>query len=87
VTGLAGATTYYFAIKATDAAGNTSTISNVVNAKTYKTSDLNNDNIVNSVDFGILMSYWGNATRPAADINQDSAVNSVDFGIMMSQWG
>jgi hypothetical protein len=87
VGGLAGATTYYFAIKAVDEGGNASTISNVANAKTYKMADLNNDNYVNSVDFGILMSYWGNSTKPAADMNQDSAVNSVDFGIMMSQWG
>lgn len=87
MTGLSGATTYYFAIKAIDASGNAGAISNIPSAKTYKTSDLNNDNLVNSVDFGILMSYWNSASRPAADINQDGAVNSVDFGIMMSQWG
>jgi hypothetical protein len=87
IAGLAGATTYYFAIKAVDEGGNTSAISNVANAKTYKTSDLNNDSYVNSVDFGILMSYWGNSSRPTADMNQDGAVNSVDFGVMMSQWG
>lgn len=87
VTSLSGATTYYFAIKAIDSSGNIGGISNVPNAKTYKSADLNNDNIVNSVDFGMLMSYWNYTTRPVADINQDGYVNSVDFGMMMSQWG
>jgi len=87
VTGLTGNATYYFAIKATDDAGNTGAISNIPSALSYKTADLNNDRIINSVDFGILMSYWNNTTRPLADINQDGIVNSVDFGIMMSQWG
>jgi hypothetical protein len=35
----------------------------------------------------MLMSAWGNTTKPKADINQDGIVNSVDFGIMMSKWG
>ncbi len=87
VTGLTGNTTYYFAIKAADDTGNAGAISNIPSALTYKTSDLNNDRFINSVDFGIMMSYWNNAARPAADINQDGIVNSVDFGIMMSQWG
>ena len=87
ISGLSNNTTYYFAIKAIDEAGNASAISNVANARTYKTADLNNDGYVNSVDFGIMMSYWGSTSRPPADINQDGIVNSVDFGIMMSQWG
>lgn len=87
VTGLSGFTTYYFAIKAVDASGNTGIISNLPSAKTYKTADLNNNNLVNSVDFGIMMSFWNSLVKPAADINQDGFVNSVDFGIMMSQWG
>jgi len=90
-----GDTTYYFAIKAIDNATptpNTGAISNLPSAKTYRTADLNlvgsyPDKIINSVDFGILMSFWGNTTKPPADMNQDGFVNSPDFGIMMSQWG
>ncbi len=87
ISGLLGNMTYYFAIKAIDGSANASVMSNVPSARTFRTADLNNDNIINSVDFGILMSYWNYTTRPAADINQDGIVNSVDFGIMMSQWG
>lgn len=52
----------------------------------YKSADLNQDSRVNSVDFGIMMSYWGSTAKPKADINQDAIVNSVDFGVLMSQW-
>ena len=87
LTGLLGNTTYYFAIKAIDDGGNAGAISNVVNAKTYKTADLNNNDIVNAQDFSILLSYWGSTARPAADINQDGYVNTQDFSIMLAQWG
>jgi hypothetical protein len=87
VSQLSDGTTYYFVIRAIDESGNNSGLSNVVSRTTYRRADLNSDSYVNSVDFGILMSYWGSTTRPAADINQDGYVNSVDFGIMMSRWG
>lgn len=87
VSGLSGYTTYYYAIKAIDEGGNAGAISNIVNARTFKTSDLDNDSIVGTPDFGILMSNWGSTTRPSADIDQDGIVGTPDFGIMMSQWG
>jgi len=85
--GLSGDTTYYFAIKAIDDGSNAGAISNVVNARTYKTADLNNNGIVNAQDFSILLSFWGSTARPPADINQDGYVNTQDFSIMLSQWG
>lgn len=87
IPGLNGGTTYYFAVKAIDDASNASVLSNIISFKTYNTADLSRDYLINSVDFGVLMSYWGSTARPAADANQDGLVNSVDFGIMMSQWG
>lgn len=80
--------TYYFSVTAYDTSGNESAFSNQVSKyiPTTRTADLNGDGRVNSVDFGIMMSYWGAITKPAADINQDGVVNSVDFGILMSQW-
>jgi len=82
-----GDTTYYFAIKVADESSNTSGISNIVSAKTYRTADLNYNSYVNAQDFSILMSYWGSTARPVADVNQDGYVNAQDFSIMMSQWG
>ncbi len=80
--------TYYFSVSAYDTSYNESAFSAEVQ-KTIPsglTADLNLDSHVNSVDFGIMMSFWGSTNKPSADINKDSAVNSVDFGILMSQW-
>jgi len=87
ISGLSGDTTYYFAIKAIDESGNSSLLSNVVSAKTYKTADLNYNGVVNMQDASILMSYWGRTDRPVADLNQDGYVNMQDASIMMAQWG
>jgi hypothetical protein len=86
VTNLTSGQTYYFSVTAYDTSNNESAFSSEVSKKISVTADLNGDGKVNSVDFGIMMSYWGSTARPAADLNQDGAVNSVDFGILMSQW-
>ncbi len=79
--------TYYFSVSAYDTSNNESVFSSQVSKYvSILTADLNSDGRVNSVDFGIMMSYWGSTARPSADINQDGAVTSVDFGILMSQW-
>jgi chitodextrinase len=86
ISGLSGDTTYYFAIKAIDKSGNSSPLSNVVSAKTYKIADLNYNGVVNMQDASILMSYWGRTDKPVADLNQDGYVNMQDANIMMAQW-
>jgi len=55
------------------------------------TADLNCDGEVDSIDSGILMSYWGTDGSGATscrspDINQDGIVDSLDLSILMSQW-
>lgn len=79
--------TYYFSVSALDTSNNESAFSAQVSKYiSALTADLNSDGRVNSVDFGIMMSYWASTAKPSADINKDGAVNSVDFGILMSQW-
>jgi len=51
------------------------------------TSDLNSDGKVDVVDLGILLSAWGQTTKPKADINQDGKVDVVDLGILLGKWG
>jgi hypothetical protein len=51
--------------------------------------DLNNDDVVNGQDLGILLGAWGpcgGASCPA-DLNGDGAVNGQDLGILLGAWG
>src|SRR3989338_8342564 len=54
---------------------------------TNGSSDLNTDGKVDVVDLGILLSSWGQTSKPKADINQDSKVDVVDLGILLGKWG
>ena len=86
ISNLTNGQTYYFSVTAYDTSNNESAFSAQVSKLISTSADFNSDGHINSVDFGIMMSFWGSTARPAADINQDSLVNSVDFGILMSQW-
>ena len=47
--------------------------------------DLNNDNIVNGLDFTYLVNKW-TQNDPIADINKDSTVNNADFAVIDANW-
>jgi|GEM_PF-1507213 len=72
-----------------DGSGNQSILSGVQNFEITLSADLNIDNLVNLVDFSILMFNYGLANPPnlAADINDSgSQVDLVDFSVMMFYW-
>jgi hypothetical protein len=48
--------------------------------------DLNNDNIVNSLDWSLMNAVWF-TSDPTADLNHDGQVNSVDFSVINDNWG
>ncbi len=53
-------------------------------------ADLNGDNIVNSVDFSILLYFWKAQppfSNPQVDMNKDGKIDSVDFSILLYRWG
>lgn len=62
----------------------------VINGSTTSVNiaDLNNDGIVNSIDFSILAAGYGasGATRSQGDINGDGYVNTVDFNLLTGHW-
>lgn len=61
-----------------------------INTSGFNTADFNKDNIVNSVDFSILLYFWKKNSPFSnlyVDINKDNKVDSVDFSILLSQWG
>jgi hypothetical protein len=47
--------------------------------------DLNNDQIVDGADLGILLSLWESADE-IADLNDDGTVDGADLGILLSNW-
>ncbi|MFM8817743.1 MAG: dockerin type I domain-containing protein, partial [Phycisphaerales bacterium] len=54
-------------------------------------ADLYVDGLVNGVDLGALLAYWGPTTSSSAsqraDMNRDGAVDGVDLGYLLSRWG
>jgi probable HAF family extracellular repeat protein len=54
-------------------------------------ADLFVDGVVNGVDLGVLLAYWGPTTSAAAsqrsDLNSDGAVDGIDLGYLLSRWG
>ena len=65
-----------------------------VTVRAFNGGDANNDNSVDTSDFGILVgAYGGSATVPGsgydprADFNGDSVVDPSDFGILVDSYG
>lgn len=56
-----------------------------VNFNTILGGDLNQDNLVNAVDFSALNQYWFQ-NNPSLDINQDGLINTVDFSVLNKNW-
>lgn len=50
-----------------------------------RAGDLNNDDIINTIDYAGLNANWGQPSSNA-DINLDGIVNSIDFALMNSNW-
>jgi len=46
--------------------------------------DLNGDGVVNGIDLGILLAYWGTAS---GDLNGDGNTDGADLAVMLGDWG
>jgi len=46
--------------------------------------DLNNDNVINSLDYSLMNSNW--LKSGVGDINGDGIVNSLDFAILKNNF-
>jgi hypothetical protein len=49
------------------------------------TGDINQDNIINSVDYSVLNTNWF-TSNASADLNQDGLVNAIDYSFMNKHW-
>jgi probable HAF family extracellular repeat protein len=54
-------------------------------------ADLYIDGVVNGIDLGALLAYWGLTTTSAGsqrcDLNRDGYINADDLGYLLSRWG
>jgi hypothetical protein len=60
-------------------------INSTLSFSQLKTGDINQDNIVNSIDFSTLNANWFTAAS-SPDLNSDGIVNSLDFSLMNRNW-
>lgn len=83
--------THTVVTKAYDAAGNVGTSSSIafkVSNGTYRDEDINQDGVVNLLDFSALAGKFGQSSSVGrADINKDGVVNILDFSRLASQFG
>lgn len=89
--GLNYSTSYkqFTAVKSGGAGGGSIGGQIINSTNSYDTADFNRDNIVDSIDFSILLYFWkksGPFSNVYVDINKDNIVDSVDFSIMLSLW-
>jgi len=49
------------------------------------TGDINQDNIINSIDYSVLNTNWF-TSNASADLNLDGLVNSIDYSFMNKHW-
>lgn len=52
---------------------------------TLSAGDLNNDGVVNSLDWSGMDADWGKSSS-SADLNKDRIVNSIDWGYLRKNW-
>ncbi len=90
-TGLAGATTYFYTVKAVNAAG-PSPASNEASATTFKLGDVNGDGSVDASDIDLVRGQFGRRSSDAGwderkDINGDQRIDATDLGLVQRNQG
>jgi len=57
----------------------------------YNIADLNRDHKTDSIDFSVMLYFWGKNLLPSSntyvDLNKDKKVDSIDFSILLYYWG
>ncbi|MCY3680025.1 MAG: dockerin type I domain-containing protein [Gemmatimonadetes bacterium] len=63
-----------------------------VSANSHTDPDFNDDGIVNSSDYALFLSHWGEQTDDPNwdakfDLNSDGIINSTDYALFLANWG
>ena len=89
--GLTGGTTYHYAVKSRDGAGNLSTSTDktfTTAPQTYIASDINQDGHVNILDISLLINKWNQTTALGRnDINGSGKVDALDLSLLIAHYG
>lgn len=56
-------------------------------ATEFFAADINEDSVVNFLDFSLLASSYGQSTAGRSDINRDATVNFLDFSLLANKYG
>ncbi|MEK7493744.1 MAG: dockerin type I domain-containing protein [Patescibacteria group bacterium] len=57
----------------------------VISVQSLLAGDLNNDTVINSLDWSMINTQWAK-TSSSADINRDGKVNTIDWGYVRKNW-
>ena len=91
LSGLSGGTTYHYAVKSRDAAGNLSTSTDKTFStlpQTYIASDINQDGHVNILDISLMIGKWNQTTALGRnDINGSGKVDALDLSLLIAHYG
>jgi hypothetical protein len=49
--------------------------------------DFNGDGVVDGIDFGSLLSAWGDCSGCQQDLDDDGVVGGIDIGLLLVGWG
>ncbi|HEX7484014.1 MAG TPA: dockerin type I domain-containing protein [Candidatus Saccharimonadales bacterium] len=89
--GLTGSTTYHYAVKSRDAAGNLATSTDktfTTLAQTYIAADINQDGRVNILDISLMINKWNQTTSLGRnDINSSGKVDALDLSLLIAHYG
>lgn len=89
--GLTGGTTYHYAVKSRDAAGNLATSTDktfTTTPQTYISADINQDGHVNILDISLVVNKWNQTTSLGRnDINSDGKVDALDLSLLIASYG
>jgi subtilisin family serine protease len=52
----------------------------------HKSGDINNDGVIDELDFASMLGNWGTPKNAMADYNRDNTVDELDFATLLTNW-
>ncbi|MFA6963935.1 MAG: hypothetical protein WC227_04500, partial [Patescibacteria group bacterium] len=52
----------------------------------HKSGDINNDGVIDELDFASMLGNWGTPKNAMTDYNRDKVVDELDFATLLTNW-